>query len=91
VLSSEPENPRDAHAIVVLINGEPVDHIKKEDNISLRQQLNALGIAADVQCRAEIAGGWDHGGGDIGKFGVKLDISFPLDVRPAPTPRRKAT
>ncbi len=86
VLSSEPENPYDAHAIVVRINGEPVAHIKKDDNVSLRQQLNALGISGDVQCRAEVEGGWDHGGSDIGRYGVKLDITFPLDVRPAPKP-----
>ena len=76
----------DAHAIVVRINGEPVAHIKKEDNVSLRQQLDALGFSDDVQCRAEIEGGWDHGGSDIGKYSVKLDITFPLDVRPAPKP-----
>ncbi len=87
VLVAEPENPHDAHAIVVRINGEPVAHIKKEDNVSFRQQLDALGFSGDVQCRAEIEGGWDHGGGDIGKYGVKLDITFPLDVRPASKPR----
>jgi len=86
VLSSEPDNSHDANAIVIRINGEKVGYIGKRDNVSLRRQLDALGVSGDVQCRAEIAGGWDHGGGDIGKFGLKLDLTFPLDVRPAPKP-----
>ena len=88
VLSSEPENPHDANAIMIRVNGEKVGYIKKQDNLALRNQLNALGISGDVQCRAEIAGGWDRGGGDIGKFGLKLDLdlNFPPDVRPAPKP-----
>ena len=86
VLSSEPNNPYDANAIVIRINDEKVGYIRKQDNVSLRHQLDMLEVSGDVQCRAEIAGGWDHGRGDIGKFGLKLDLTFPLDVRPAPKP-----
>jgi len=86
VLSSEPENPHDPNAIMIRINGEKVGYIRKQDSVSLRRQLDALGISGDVQCRAEIGGGWNRGGGDLGKFGLKLDLTFPLDVRPAPKP-----
>jgi hypothetical protein len=88
VLSSEPDNPHDANAMVIRINGEKVGYIRKKDDVSLRHQLDALGVPSDVQCRAEIVGGWDRGGGDVGKFGLKLDLTFPLDIRPAPAPRK---
>ncbi len=84
VLSSEPDNPYDKNAIQILVNGEKVGYVRREDNVSLRAQLNAVGITGDVQCRAEIAGGWNRGGGDIGDFGLRLDVTLPLEV---PRPR----
>ena len=89
VLSSEPDNPYDAHAIVIRINGSPVGHIKKADNVSLRRQLNALGITGDVQCRAEIACGWDHGRGNVGLYGLRLDIVLPPELRGAVKARKQ--
>ncbi len=89
VLSSEPENPYDANAIVVRVNGAPVAHIRKEDNVSLRRQLNAFGVSGDAQCRAEISGGWRHDNPHA-MYSVKLDVIFPLDVRLIPgAPRQR--
>jgi hypothetical protein len=91
VLSSEPENPYDKNAIQILVNGEKVGYVRREDNVSLRAQLNAVGITGDVQCRAEIAGGWNRGGRDLGDFGLRLDITFPLEVRPPRKGKPKPT
>src|SRR6185437_12901080 len=91
VLSSEPDNPYDANAIQIRINGEKVGYIRREDNVSLRASLNAVGITGDVQCRAEIAGGWNRGEGNVGDFGLKLDVTLPVDAhhprkgKPKPT------
>lgn len=84
LLSSEPNHPYDANAIQIRISGEKVGYIRREDNASFRAKLNAVGVGGDVQCRAEIAGGWNRGGGDVGAFGLKLDIVLPLEIRPAP-------
>jgi hypothetical protein len=89
VLSSEADNPHDPHAIIIRINGLPVGHIKKADNVSLRQQLDALGASGDVQYRAEIAGGWDNGRGNVGMYGVRLDILLPPELRGAVKARKK--
>lgn len=92
VLSSEPDDPHNSNAVVIRIDGEKAGHVRKQDNLTLRHQLDALGFPGDVQCRAEIAGGWDHGRGDVGMFGLRLDLTFPLDVRSAPNtlaPNRK--
>jgi hypothetical protein len=78
--------PHDANAIVIRIDGEKVGYIRRQDNLSLRPQLEASGVNGDVQCRAQIVGGWDHGNGDIGRFGLKLDLTFPPDVRLPPKP-----
>ncbi|MGH6799684.1 MAG: hypothetical protein ACREDI_15035, partial [Roseiarcus sp.] len=87
VLSSESDNPHDANAMQIQINGEKVGYVKRQDNVSLREKLNAAGVTGDVQCRAEIAGGWNQGAGNIGEFGLRLDLTFPLDVRPPPKRR----
>ena len=87
VLSSEPDNPYDKNAMQILVNGEKVGYVRREDNVSLRGQLNAAGITGDAQCRAEIAGGWYRGAGDAGEFGLRLDLTLPLDVRPLPQRR----
>jgi hypothetical protein len=89
VLSSEPDNPYDANAIQIQIDGERVGYVSRQDNVSLREKLRAAGVTEDVQCRAEIAGGWYRGAADFGEFGLRLDLTFPLDVRPPPKPRHE--
>ena len=40
-------------------------------------------------CNALIVGGWNRGEDDRGSFGIKLDISLPLDLKSrAPNPDR---
>jgi hypothetical protein len=77
VLSSEPDNPHDVNAIQIQIDGEKVGYVSRQDNFSLREKLNAASVTGDVQCRAEIAGGWNRGTGDAGEFGLRLDLTFP--------------
>lgn len=85
LLSSEPDNKHDKHAIGVRINGMTVAHIKREHNILLREQLDEIGVCGDAQCRAMIVGGWNRGHDDKGSFGVRLDLTWPLEVRNAPS------
>jgi hypothetical protein len=83
IISLEPENPHDPHAIAVRVAGETIGYIKKSDTDRFHKSFEKFGIASDVQCKAKIVGGWDRGGGDTGSFGVRLDIDFPLEIRGA--------
>ena len=81
VLSTEPENPHDPRAIAVHIAGQTVGYIKQFETDRFHKSFEKFGVLGGVQCKAMIVGGWDHGGGDVGSFGVRLDIDFPIEIR----------
>jgi hypothetical protein len=81
ILMPEPDNPHDPGAIAVRIDGETIGHIKRTDTDRFHKSFENFGVSGDVQCKAMIVGGWDHGGGDVGSFGVRLDIDFPIEIR----------
>jgi hypothetical protein len=80
ILTPEPDNPHDPRAIAVRIDGETIGRIKAIDTDSLHKSFENFGVTGDLQCKAMIVGGWDHGGGDAGSFGVRLDIDFPIEI-----------
>lgn len=65
--------PTDDGTIEVRIGGRTVGVLARDDAATLRplveEAIDSLGAAT---CRAEIRGGWDRGGGDVGLFGVEL-------------------
>lgn len=81
ILAPEPDNPHDARAIAVRIDGETIGRIKAIDTDSFHKSFENFGVTGDLQCKAMIVGGWDHGGSDTGSFGVRLDIDFPIEIR----------
>jgi hypothetical protein len=88
ILRAKPDNPHDRHAIEVLIGGARCGHIGRADNQQFANELRALGIVGDVQCRAKITAG------ETGAFHLSLDLDFPLSVlstdrRPTSKPPRK--
>lgn len=74
-LVHEDDNPHDNKAIRVDIDGETVGYLSRKDARQYRKKIAEAGCPGIVAtCSAMIVGGWDHGGGDIGHFGVKLDL-----------------
>jgi DNA-directed RNA polymerase subunit RPC12/RpoP len=81
MLSPESDNPHDPRAIAVRIEGEKIGYIKATDTDRFHESFENFGASGDLQCKAKIVGGWEHGGGDVGSFGVRLDINFPVEIR----------
>ncbi|MBW2075639.1 MAG: hypothetical protein JRI58_12990 [Deltaproteobacteria bacterium] len=74
-LVHEDDNPYDHLAIRVEISHQTVGHLLKSHARYFRNTLKSAGHqGATVSCPAKIVGGWDRGGGDIGYFGVRLDL-----------------
>ncbi|MFC2081089.1 hypothetical protein ACFLR8_02645 [Bacteroidota bacterium] len=74
-LIHDDNNPHDAQAVRIEIEGLTVGHLNRDDARNYRKQLADSGNPGiDAVCSAIIVGGWDRGDGDTGYFGVKLDI-----------------
>lgn len=71
----EPENPHDANAVRVEVGGQPCGHIPRTEAADYHAVIAGLNeIGRPASCRAWITGGWDRGDGDLGSFGVRLDL-----------------
>lgn len=69
------DNQYDSEAIRVEISGKTVGHMSKTDARPYRTYMRSKdwsGLTAI--CKAKITGGWDRGQGDIGNYGVSLDL-----------------
>lgn len=75
ILFHHDNNEYDALAIAVTIKGELVGYLSRENARQYRESLKDSGFAGlPAVCRAKITGGWDRGDGEIGHFGVRLDL-----------------
>jgi hypothetical protein len=77
-LVAEHDNPYDAHAVGVFIDGRKVGHLAREDAGAfwpLVERLQAAGRVA--YCRADIYGGWNTSSTDRGDYRVTLYASGP--------------
>ena len=71
-------NRYDLNAVRVEIGGRVVGYLPRDYAKKFRSDVRAEGAAATVfRCEAQIRGGWDRGGGDVGHYGVWLDIATP--------------
>lgn len=71
----EDDNPHDALAVRVVIQGETVGYLSRQTARDYRDRLREAGHPhLDGVCKAVIRGGWDRGISDRGYFGVKLDL-----------------
>lgn len=74
-LRLEDDNPYDANAVEVLIDGLKVGYLSRVDARSFRTEAGEqLESAGRILCRGKIRGGWERGPRDRGHFGVVLDI-----------------
>lgn len=83
VLVPEPNNPYDADAVCVQIDGKVVGYLSRSDAKLHRQALSEAGLGlSSVACRALIVGGWAREDDDEAieevNYGVELDLVYPL-------------
>jgi hypothetical protein len=80
-LTLEDSNPYDKHAVRVTIQGRQVGHLSRDDARAFRRLVRYGPLAQHevFECAALICGGWDRGFGDVGHFGVRLDLTLDDD------------
>lgn len=74
-LIPEPGNPYDPKAIAVMIDGEKVGYLSRQDAPLLSRLLKAAG-ADRAECDGTIEGGWKNARSE-GSYCVRLDIEWP--------------
>ena len=81
VFAYDNDNPYDSNAVAVFVDGQLVGYVPRNLAPEFRSQMRDLNPqGAAVGCRALVKGGWDRGGGDIGSFGISLDVSMPYRI-----------
>lgn len=80
-LHLQDDNPYDRSAVAVTIDGHPVGHLSRDNARAFRRMVRygKLSMFEVFGCAALVVGGWDRGDGDVGNFGVKLDLLFADD------------
>ena len=81
VLTPELDDPYDPQAVSVSVNGRQVGYLSRDWAPRFKAAFASNGYKR-VECNAMIVGGWDRGKADRGSFGIKLDVSWPLDFKP---------
>lgn len=72
----ENTNQFDSKAVMVVIGGDKVGYLDRSTAREFRQAVKDGGLKkfTRFQCSAWVRGGWDRGGGNVGPYGVKLDL-----------------
>ncbi len=81
VIVNDDGNAYDKNAVAVFVDGKRVGFLPRQVAPEFRRQISRINPScASVGCRAVVRGGWDRGDGDVGSFGVWLDVSQPLEI-----------
>jgi hypothetical protein len=70
------DNPYDAYAVRIEIEGEIVGHLSRKDARKWRSKMISECFSGAVTCRAKIV--WDRGDDKAGSYGVWLDTDLTL-------------
>jgi hypothetical protein len=86
-LEREPGNPHDHDAVRVVVGGETVGYLPRDDAPGFHELIGEL-AARDrgATARARLTGGWDRGPGGRGAIGIELDIDPALGPLQPGTP-----
>jgi hypothetical protein len=80
-LMPEPTNPKDREAVAVLIAGQLVGYLRRQDARVYRPVLDLIAVRGlGVGCHATLTGGWDRGPDDRGAIGVVLHLGSPAQL-----------
>jgi len=80
ILFPESDNPYDANAIAVKIDGIRVGYLSREHAILYRPPVqSAASMGRTIACLAHFVGGWNRGGNDVGSIGIRLNIGSPRE------------
>lgn len=81
VLTLDDGNVHDKNAVKVSIEGHQVGHLPRTAARAFRRTVRygELAMHEVFECAALINGGWNRGGGDVGNFGVRLDLALEDD------------
>lgn len=72
------DNPFDAEAVAVTIEGSPVGYLSRQAAAIYRPIVEeSIGRSGTATCLAEIRGGWERSPSDIGRFGVVVLLPDP--------------
>ena len=72
------DNPFDDQAVAVLIEDRLVGFLSRPAAEAYRPLVEeAIGRSGSATCLAEIRGGWERSGGDVGRFGVVVLLPEP--------------
>jgi len=73
-LIEEPKNPHDKNAVYCLISGLKVGYISRDENLAIKAIIRNRGSDGQLNVNAQIRGGWNRGGEDIGNYGVRIQV-----------------
>jgi hypothetical protein len=80
-LAFDPDNPYDADAVEVLIDGHPIGYLRHDEAVAYRALIDdSYDLHGFATCWAHLRGGWDRGRGDVGAIGVTLELPRPDDL-----------
>lgn len=81
-LIPEPTNPYDKKAVRVVLGGQTVGYLSRSAASADGPVAGLLaGTGNHVRCKARIVGGWNRGMGDIGSFGILVDLPTADELR----------
>lgn len=75
LLVPDDANPHDNQAVRVVVEGQTVGHLSRQDARSFRRRLAAFQLSGAVStCKARITGGHQLRNGSQASFGLQLDL-----------------
>lgn len=83
-LERDPQNPSDREAVRVVVGGETVGYLPRDDTPRFHTLIAELAAKnRDALARARLTGGWDRGPRGRGALGIELDVDPELSpIRP---------
>nr|WP_294849696.1 HIRAN domain-containing protein [uncultured Sphingomonas sp.] len=86
IFAHDNANPHDDNAVAVVIEGKLIGYLPRDEARQFRTEIGRLNPdRGAVGCAALITGGWDRGDGDVGHFGVFLDVARPFRPMTGPS------
>lgn len=80
VLELDDANPYDDQAVKVVINGRLVGYLSRAYAREFCRQRSLVGTERRFECKAVIRGGWDKSNGDVGMYGVCVELPVNRNI-----------